>query len=153
MTSTGQNRPENAFKEVDSSRVKTLLACILKKLYLGKGLFRSGPRRKVRSVNKAYLFATPGGEPLWRVSDDLAIFVRALHPTKKCCNGRLPGITQRDVFTLSFSIRLHTRGCARKTLGHSREPPVFTCFGGISDMTKCCEGRRDTRQSGSLQAS
>ena len=74
MTSTGQNRPENAFKEVDSSRVKTLLACILKKLYLGKGLFRSGPRRKVRSVNKAYLFATPGGEPLWRVSDDLAIF-------------------------------------------------------------------------------
>ena len=90
MTSTGQNRPENAFKEVDSSRVKTLLACILKKLYLGKGLFRSGPRREVRSVNKAYLFATPGGEPLWRVSDDLAIFVLALHPAKKMLQRAAP---------------------------------------------------------------
>jgi hypothetical protein len=59
MTSTGQNRPENAFKELDSPRVKTLLGCILKKLYLGKGLFSSGLRRKVRSVDKAYSFTTP----------------------------------------------------------------------------------------------
>jgi hypothetical protein len=33
MTSTGQNRPENAFKEIDSWGVKTELVSILKNLY------------------------------------------------------------------------------------------------------------------------
>jgi hypothetical protein len=41
----------------------------------------------------------PGWEPRWRVSDEPVIFVPAPHPAAKCCNGRLPRITQRDAFT------------------------------------------------------
>jgi hypothetical protein len=39
ITSTGQNHPENAFKEIDSPWVKTVLGFILKKLYVGAGVF------------------------------------------------------------------------------------------------------------------
>ena len=53
-----------------------------------------------QQVDEAYLFPAPGGEPLWRVPDDLAIFVPALYPSKKCCSRRLPRITQRDASTL-----------------------------------------------------
>jgi hypothetical protein len=38
MTSTGQIRPENAFKEMDSPRVKTASGSILKKLYMSAGV-------------------------------------------------------------------------------------------------------------------
>jgi hypothetical protein len=48
----------------------------------------------------------PGGEPLWSVSEEPAIFVPAFHPVTKCCNRRLPRITQRDAFTPGFSVRL-----------------------------------------------
>jgi hypothetical protein len=46
MTSTGQIRPENAFKEIDSPRVKIASGLMLKKLYADAGrFFRTRARR------------------------------------------------------------------------------------------------------------
>jgi hypothetical protein len=39
ITSTGQNHPENAFKEIDLPWVKTVLGLILKKLYEDADVF------------------------------------------------------------------------------------------------------------------
>jgi hypothetical protein len=66
-----------------------------------------------------------GGEPLWRVSDKPAIFVPALHAATKCCNRRLPRITQRDAFTPGFSIRLRPahRAAERWVVPGSRPLP------------------------------
>ena len=36
------------------------------------------------------------------LSHDLAYFIPALHPSKNCCNRRLPRITQREEFTVGF---------------------------------------------------
>ena len=43
------------------------------------------------AFNEAYLFPRPGGEPLWRVSHDLAIFVLASDPAKECEQQAAPG--------------------------------------------------------------
>jgi len=96
MTSTGQNRPENVFKEVDSPPVKTWLGCILKKLYVGEGLFRSGPRRKVRSVDKGVVVHDAWrGAALARISSPLATFRHIADATETRENGRLPRTSQR----------------------------------------------------------
>jgi hypothetical protein len=81
-------------------------------------VFPTSPRRlKLREAMSGRLSSTgahvitapdrpsPGGEPLWRLSGEPAIFVLTLSPGPKCCNRRLPRTTQRDAFTLGFSIR------------------------------------------------
>jgi hypothetical protein len=81
-------------------------------------VFPTSPRRlKLREAMSGRLSSTgahvitapdrpsPGGEPLWRLSGEPAIFVLTLSPAPKCCNRRLPRTTQRDAFTLGFSIR------------------------------------------------
>jgi hypothetical protein len=66
----------------------------------------------------------PGGEPFWHESNDLAGFVHALHPAKECCNGRLPGIAQRDAFAHGFRF-LHTRTIK---LRNDETLPGAACF-------------------------
>ena len=89
-----------------------------------------------------------GAEPLWRVSDEPVIFVPAPHPVAKCCNRRLPRITQRDAYTPGFSIRLRRAHKATERWGRSREPPAAARFGQVRDGTNS-RGRRNTGQSGS----
>ena len=63
----------------------------------GGAVIRHRPRgRQGCTLLPRMIAPAPGGEPLWRVSDEPAIFVPALHPAKECRNGRLPRITQRD---------------------------------------------------------
>jgi len=44
----------------------------------------------------------PGGEPLWHVSGDLAIFVPVVRPAEECRSGRLPRITPARCITDGF---------------------------------------------------
>ena len=109
--------------------------------------FSSCPRNGWQ-VDETYLFPAPGGEPLWRAPDDLAILVQALHPSKKRCNRRLPRITQRDASTRGLSIRLDPphRAANRWVVPGSRLLPHVSA-GFV--MERIREGRRNTRQSGS----
>jgi hypothetical protein len=42
----------------------------------------------------------PGGEPLWIAPKDLVVFFPARGRPNKVLNGRLPGITARDVLPI-----------------------------------------------------
>ena len=85
----------------------------------------------------------PGGEPLWRVLDDLTIFVSALPSAKEYRNRRLPRITQRFAAFRSGLKRIEVTGTCF-ALGYSREPPVFTRPGRTSIATKCARAARYT---------
>jgi hypothetical protein len=65
------------------------------------------------------------GAALACVPGDLAAFVSALNPTKKCRNRRLPGITLGDAVPKVFcQVRfLHTKSICNAQ-GNSREPPA-----------------------------
>ena len=58
----------------------------------------SSSLEKASTPIKVCLFPTPGGEPLWRVIHDLALFLLPPDLDKECGNRRLPRITQREVF-------------------------------------------------------
>jgi hypothetical protein len=62
---------------------------------------------------------------------DLAIFVSARDASNRCRSRRLPRITQRmQLYLPGVSASKATSRCI--ALGRSREPPVFTRFGGTT---------------------
>jgi hypothetical protein len=99
-------------------------------------------------VHKACLFPTPGGEPLWHVADDLAIFASALHPTEECCSRRLPGIAQRDAFTCGTQF-VHNRAIELRKRWVVPGSRLFSHVSARLMMRGRLRGWRDTRQSGS----
>jgi hypothetical protein len=72
------------------------------------GAFWEYPRGRTAAARWAD--PTPGGEPLWHASGDLAIFLSALKPATKCCNRRLPRITDRDYLPMARIPRGRIRG-------------------------------------------
>ena len=69
---------------------------------------------------------------------DLAIFVPALHPAKKCSNGRLPRITQRDVSTLVFWT-VYNRPIEPRSVGSFPGAACSHTFGGTNDEANAAE--------------
>jgi hypothetical protein len=83
-----QNRPQNAFKEIDSPWVKTVLGAILKKLYVSAGVFvvlvdsfggarlRDATSRRLilSTVCVVYRLKQHGRAGGWRETNILALF-------------------------------------------------------------------------------
>jgi len=86
-------------------------------------------------VDEVWVCPAPGGEPLYHVPYEFALFASTLDPTKKSVNKRLPRTTHRFA---ALSVR-HKRNLKTQgkwiALKRSREPPDFTRFGWIGVET------------------
>ena len=88
-----------------------------------------------------------GGEPLWHVVGEPAIFVCALHLATECRSGRLPRISQRDAFTHGFRF-VYLRAIELRTGGSFAGAACFTHVSAGLVMRLRLRGWPDTCQSG-----
>ena len=101
-----------------------------------------------RVLSQSKFAPTPGGKPLRHVSGDLAIFCLASRLTQKCCDRRLPRITQRDAITSgSDSFTSGVRAAGRWVVPGSR---LFSHVSAGLTSRRNSRGRRNACQSGSL---
>jgi hypothetical protein len=69
----------------------------------------------------------PGGEPLWIVPKEPAIFVSVRAQPQNCLNNRLPGTFQRvSALPVCLADQESSRNAIGQNIvcGNSREPPV-----------------------------
>jgi hypothetical protein len=98
--------------------------------------FNRSRTRRVWRVDKAYLFPTLGGEPLWHVSRPPRNFRLVTNLAETFENRRLPGTTKtvRSSMVLVLKESKAIGECI--ALGYSREPPVATFFGRMQRSDK-----------------